>query len=98
MRDLLIISKSIFWGSIIFLVAMVFINRLQGYPRSILLVEPIFNFVLTSGIRFLARFFYESKLGASSKVIKNAVIAGAGKAGVLILNEIRTNRKWELES
>ena len=93
MRDLLIISKSIFWGSIIFLVAMVFINRLQGYPRSILLVEPIFNFVLTSGIRFLARFFYESKLGASSKVIKNAVIAGAGKAGVLVLNEIRTNRK-----
>jgi FlaA1/EpsC-like NDP-sugar epimerase len=93
MRDLVIISKSIFWGSIIFLVAMVFINRLQGYPRSILLVEPIFNFALTSGIRFLVRFFYEYKLGTSSKVLKNAVIAGAGKAGVLVLNEIRTNAK-----
>jgi FlaA1/EpsC-like NDP-sugar epimerase len=93
MRDLVIISKSIFWGSIIFLVAMVFINRLQGYPRSILLMEPIFNFVFTSGIRFLARFSYEYKLGTSSKVLKHVIIAGAGKAGVLVLNEIRTNAK-----
>jgi FlaA1/EpsC-like NDP-sugar epimerase len=93
MRDLIIISKSIFWGSVIFLVAMVFINRLQGYPRSILLMEPIFNFVLTSGIRFLARFSYEYKLGTSSKVSKHVIIAGAGKAGVLVLNEIRTNVK-----
>ncbi len=93
MRDLVIISKSVFWGSIIFLVTMVFINRLEGYPRSILVMEPIFNFALTSGIRFLFRFLYEYKLGASSKVLKNVVIAGAGKAGVLVLNEIRTNRK-----
>ncbi len=93
MRDLVIISKSIFWGSVIFLVAMVFINRLQGFPRSILLVEPIFNFALTSGIRFLARFFYEYKFGTSSKVLKNALIVGAGRAGVLVLNEIRTNGK-----
>ena len=93
MRDLVIISKSIFWGSVIFLVAMVFINRLQGFPRSILLVEPIFNFALTSGIRFLARFFYEYKLGTSSKVLKNALIVGAGRAGVSVLNEIRTNGK-----
>jgi FlaA1/EpsC-like NDP-sugar epimerase len=93
MRDLVIISKAVFWGSIIFLVTMVFINRLQGYPRSILVVEAIFNFALTSGIRFLVRFAYESQLGTSSKVSKNAVIAGAGKAGVLVLNEIRTNGK-----
>jgi FlaA1/EpsC-like NDP-sugar epimerase len=93
MRDLVIISKSIFWGSIIFLVIMVFFNRLQGYPRSILLVEPIFNFALTSGIRFLVRFLYEYNLGTSSKVVKNAIIAGAGRAGVLVLNEIRTNAK-----
>jgi FlaA1/EpsC-like NDP-sugar epimerase len=91
MRDLINISKSIFWGSIIFLVTMVFINRLEGYPRSILLMEAIFNFALTSGIRFLVRFFYEYKVGTSSKVLKHALIAGAGKAGVLVLNEIRTN-------
>lgn len=93
MRDLINISKSVFWGSIIFLVTMVFINRLQGYPRSILVMEAIFNFALTSGIRFLVRFFYEYKVGTSSKVLKHALIAGAGKAGVLVLNEIRTNAK-----
>jgi FlaA1/EpsC-like NDP-sugar epimerase len=93
MRDLIIISKAVFWGSIIFLVIMVFINRLEGYPRSILVIEAIFNFALTSGIRFLVRFIYESRLGSSSKVSKNVVIAGAGKAGVLVLNEIRTNAR-----
>jgi FlaA1/EpsC-like NDP-sugar epimerase len=56
-------------------------------------MEPIFNFVFTSGIRFLARFSYEYKLGTSSKVLKHVIIAGAGKAGVLVLNEIRTNAK-----
>lgn len=93
MRDLMNVSKSVFWGSMIFLVAMVFVNRLQGYPRSILLMEGIFNFILMSGIRFLVRFSCEYKTGASSKVLKHAIIAGAGKAGVLVLNEIRTNAK-----
>jgi FlaA1/EpsC-like NDP-sugar epimerase len=93
MGDLINISKSVFWGSIIFLVTMVFINRLQGYPRSILVMEAIFNFALTSGVRFFVRFFCEYKFGISSKVLKHAIIAGAGKAGVLVLNEIRTNAK-----
>ncbi len=93
MRDLVNISRSIFWGSVIFLITMVFINRLQGYPRSIFVMEAVFNFILTSGIRFSVRFFREYKFGTSSKVLKHAIIAGAGKAGVLVLNEIRTNAK-----
>lgn len=93
MQDLSNISRSIFWGSVIFLIAMVFVNRLQGYPRSIILLEAVFNFVLTSGIRFSFRFLRESRLGVSSKILKHAIIAGAGKAGVLVLNEIRTNQR-----
>jgi FlaA1/EpsC-like NDP-sugar epimerase len=93
MQDLVNISRSIFWGSVVFLITMVFVNRLQGYPRSILLLEPVFNFILTSGIRFSIRFLREYKFGVSSKILKHAIIAGAGKAGVLALNEIRTNRK-----
>jgi FlaA1/EpsC-like NDP-sugar epimerase len=93
MQDLVNISRSIFWGSVIFLITMVFVNRLQGYPRSILLLEPVFNLFLTSGIRFSIRFLREYKFGISSKILKHAIIAGAGKAGVLVLNEIRTNRK-----
>jgi len=93
MQDLVNISRSIFWGSVVFVITMVFVNRLQGYPRSILLLEPVFNFILTSGIRFSIRFLREYKFGVSSKILKHAIIAGAGKAGVLALNEIRTNRK-----
>jgi len=92
MRDLINISRAIFWGSVIFLITMVFVNRLQNYPRSILVMEAVFNFILTSGIRFSVRFLSEYKFGVSSKILKHAVIAGAGKAGVLVLNEIRTNR------
>jgi len=93
MQDLVNISRSIFWGSVIFLITMVFVNRLQGFPRSVLVMEAVFNFILTSGIRFSVRFFREYKFGVSSKILKHAIIAGAGKAGVLVLNEIRTNAK-----
>ncbi len=92
MQDLINICRSIFWGSVIFLITMVFVNRLEGYPRSILVMEAVFNFILTSGIRVSVRFLNEYKLGVSSKILKHAMIAGAGKAGVLVLNEIRTNR------
>ena len=92
MEDLISISRSIFWGSVIFLITMVFVNRLQGYPRSIFLMEAVFNFILTCGIRFSVRFLHEYKFGVSSKILKHAIIVGAGKAGVLVLNEVRTNR------
>ncbi len=92
MQDLINICRAIFWGSVIFLTTMVFVNRLQGYPRSILVMEAVFNFILTSGIRVSVRFLREYKFGVSSKILKHAMIAGAGKAGVLVLNEIRTNR------
>ena len=92
MQDLVNISRSIFWGSVIFLITMVFVNRLQGYPRSIIVMEAVFNFILTSGIRVSVRFLREYKFGVSSKILKYAMIAGAGRAGVLVLNEIRTNR------
>jgi FlaA1/EpsC-like NDP-sugar epimerase len=91
MQDLINIFKAVLLGSIIFLAAIVFISRLQGLPRSILLIEPLLNLVMTGGIRFLIRFFREYNLRSQSKLKKYVMIAGAGKAGVLILNEIRTN-------
>jgi FlaA1/EpsC-like NDP-sugar epimerase len=91
MQDLINISKSVFLGSIVFLVSMVFINRLQGFPRSILLIEALLNLTLTGGIRFFIRFLHEHNLKMTSKIKKYVMIAGAGKAGVLVLNEIRTN-------
>jgi len=91
MQDLMNISKSVFWGSTIFVVTMAFINRLQGFPRSVILIEALLNLMATGGIRFFIRFFRERNGRKASKIVKDAIIVGAGKAGVLILNEIRTN-------
>jgi FlaA1/EpsC-like NDP-sugar epimerase len=91
MQDLMNIFKSVFWGSTIFVVTMAFINRLQGFPRSVILIEALLNLMATGGIRFFIRFFRESNGRKASKIVKDAIIVGAGKAGVLILNEIRTN-------
>jgi len=91
MQDLMNIFKSGFWGSTIFVVTMAFINRLQGFPRSVILIEALLNLMATGGIRFFIRFFRERNGRKASKIVKDAIIVGAGKAGVLILNEIRTN-------
>ncbi len=97
MQDLINISKAVFSGSILFLIIMVFVNRLEGFPRSILLIEALLNLTMTGGIRFFIRFFREYNFKKTFKVKRFVIIAGAGRSGVLVLNEIRTNPALEIE-
>lgn len=91
MEDLISICKAVLLGSILFLISLVFTGGLQGFPRSILPLEALLNLMVTGGIRFLIRFFRESGPKKGFRISKYVLIAGAGKAGAIVLNEIRTN-------
>lgn len=93
MQDLMDTFKAVLSGSAIFIILMVFVYRLQDYPRSIFILEALLNMVLLGGSRFAIRYYYESRKQENPKTLKNVLIAGAGKTGVLILNEVRTNSK-----
>lgn len=63
-----------------------------GFPRSLYLLEPVFCFLGTAGLRLGVRYLAEFNRTNGSKVDqKRALIYGAGYAGVALLREIWNN-------
>lgn len=93
MLDLMNSVKSVALGTVLFVVMMVFFFGLDNFPRSVFILETILNFMLVSGCRFSIRYYHEFKRRELPKARRDVLIAGAGKAGVLVLNEILTNTR-----
>jgi len=92
LKDLMESLKAVILGSVLFLAAMVFVIGLEDFPRSVFLLEIIFNLAFITGTKLLVRYIHENKPGAPARIKKDILIVGAGKAGVLMLNELRYNR------
>ena len=92
LRDLIDIIKAVILGSVLFLALLVFLDKLKGFPRSVILLEAILSISIIAGTRLFFRYYNEYANKRVYKVLKNVFIVGAGKAGVLMLNEIRSNK------
>ncbi len=91
MSDLMDTLKAVLLGSVLFVITMVFIYGLDEFPRSVFILEALLNLMFLGGSRFTIRYSYEFKQRALPKIRKYVLIAGAGRAGVLMLKEIRSN-------
>ncbi|MHB8763271.1 MAG: polysaccharide biosynthesis protein [Deferrisomatales bacterium] len=70
----------------------VFVLRLEGVPRSVLLLDGFFCFVLGGGVRLFTRAVRESYLPAwpgSRSHHQRVLVVGAGAVGQTIVREIR---------
>jgi len=76
-------------GSVIALIVILFLAP-GGFPRSIYVMDLLVCSLITAGVRLAARLLLNStdQLAVEKKKI---VIYGAGKAGVTLLSEIRSN-------
>ncbi|MFQ5354664.1 MAG: polysaccharide biosynthesis protein, partial [Thermodesulfobacteriota bacterium] len=92
LRDIFDVIKAVTAGSAIFIAVMVFTDKIEGFPRSIFLIEPMLTVLIISGTKLFYRYFREFSQQRSYKVTKNLLIVGAGKAGVMVLNELRGNK------
>ena len=90
-QDLVSMLKATALGSVGIIVVLAFTTRLQGFPRSVLILEPLINLALLAGPRLLVRHYQQSKGNQIQKKLKYVLIAGAGKAGFLLLKEIQSN-------
>ncbi len=97
--DILNILKGTLYSAAVVLVLILFINRFQGYSRSIFILDSLLTFVLITGHRVLIRYFYKNLEGSrqffrmqlrSRK--KNLLLVGAGSAADKVLREIQGNR------
>lgn len=91
-EDLIKIAMGVAVSSVAFILSVVFIYGLKGFPRSIFIMDTVFIFVMLCGVRIITRLVIEKhESGKQKGERKNIIIAGAGKTGITVLNEIRSN-------
>lgn len=87
-EDMLRILKAVGIGSGLFLLATWFVPGLQGFPRSIYLLEPMLTASLLGATRVFSRLLAESvrqDLAAAKKV----AVIGAGTAAQMVFRELQ---------
>jgi FlaA1/EpsC-like NDP-sugar epimerase len=109
--DLLNVLKATLTSSVMIILAILFIYRFQGFPRSVFIMDWILTFVLIGGVRVSVRLFLSENEKAlqtlfgknlSPKANQNArkkrlLIIGAGDAGEKMLREIMDNPRLNYE-
>ena len=91
MRDMVDLLKAVGVSSLLFIASLFFVNRAHGFPRSVLVLEPILTIAMIGGARFGLRLLRESRKPRVAPRLRRVLIIGAGDAGELLLREMRNN-------
>src|SRR5262245_4883789 len=96
-RDAVQIARGNVLASTLFLVVMVFTRGLHGFPRSVFLLDLNACVVLMGGIRLAMRVLHERREAPAVRRVDTLVlIAGAGDAGIRLLEEIEQRPRLKL--
>lgn len=93
--DLLRILKAVFFGALCVTVIIFLVTRLAGVPRSVIFLYPL---LLTAGLglpRFFYRWYKDQHFTLHKNEGKRIVIIGAGKAGELLLRDLRHQNEYQ---
>ena len=96
----LAVSASTLALAIFFAAAMV-LNLVEGFSRSVLLIDWLLTFVTIGGMRLSVRIVSEAqRRGAAADrpdQIRRVLVVGAGEAGTMVAREIRRNPQLRME-
>lgn len=99
LADVVEIFKATIYSSLFLTLFLVLAYRLEGIPRSVLILDAVLTFSYLAGVRFFVRLFrevYLPSLGVKSrKDFQNIIIIGAGEAGQSVVREIRKSSSLE---
>lgn len=91
------ILKATFSGSLISVIALVFIYRFEGYSRFVFANDFLITLLLIGGVRSLIRVLKEFFSSAAMSNRKTngipVLIMGAGDAGEFLIREIKNNKR-----
>jgi len=91
-NDMIDILKATFFSSVSCILGVVFLFNVRGFPRSVFIIDWILIFLLLSGVRLSARVYKETiRSRKNYGKVKDVLIVGAGDAGVMLYDEIRSN-------
>lgn len=86
--DLVRILQAVFVGAGASFLALFLLNRLDGVPRSVLLLYPLLLIGALTGPRLMYRWFKDHSFLAKRSSDKRALIIGAGKAGEMLVRDL----------
>ncbi len=95
LQDLASIAKaSAISSGIIFIILYGFeLNKFEGFPRTVILLDLMLTFILSSGFRISKRMFLEVfRKDAGTSGLKRTIIIGAGSSGEQLLRELYRNQ------
>ena len=93
--DLTRIVKSVTFGSLIaFMLGAIFF-RLEGVPRSILLLSPLLLTIGLASPRLCYRYFKDKRLRLHNVTMQRTLIVGAGHAGELLLQDLIHKQEFQ---
>lgn len=85
------IIKANLFATFIFVLSEVFFFGLQGFPRTVFVLDWLICTSLVAGVRFSSRFLREKYYRNYDFEAKKVLIIGAGETGVTLLREYRKN-------
>jgi FlaA1/EpsC-like NDP-sugar epimerase len=89
-EDIVKIGNAVVFSSLLFISCIVFIFGFKGFPRAVLVLDPVLMFLFLCGVRMFSRVvrqFVDRK--RSRGTAKRVLIMGAGNTGVTVLKEIK---------
>jgi FlaA1/EpsC-like NDP-sugar epimerase len=92
--DLTRIMQSVLFGSLLTYFILFIWIRMEGIPRSTLVLYPILLMGGLAGTRLLYRWLKDRRLSLASAEGKRVLILGAGKAGELLVRDILNSDKY----
>lgn len=92
--DLVRILNAVAVGTAFTVLAAITLNRLQGVPRSVLVLYPVFLALGLAVPRLFYRWFKDRRLGLTRTNVARALVVGAGTAGELLVRDLRRRGEY----
>ena len=90
--DLIVFVKAVILGSVLSVLAVLFIFRFEGFSRTIFIIDAMLMFMFLAGSRMAFRLFRQVLPVSGRREGRRVLIYGAGDGGELLLRELLNNR------
>ncbi len=95
LRDVAVVLRGVFMGSLLSILAAAYFYRLEGFSRVVFMLDALLLTVAIIGTR--ASFRSMSLVAASrNKRSRRVLVYGAGAFGQMIVREMRANTEWAM--
>ena len=93
--DFVTFFKGVVIGSILSVIAVLFLTRFQNFSRAVFVLDGLILFTAISASRMAFRLFRQLLPMPNAARGRNVLIYGAGDGGEMVLRELINNPEWE---